>query len=47
VVSMGRHGRTKKIRLGIGRSLVRKVFSDNDRFQELLGYVPSCLTGMQ
>jgi cell division control protein 6 len=46
VVSMGRHGRTKKIRLGIGRSLVRKVFNENNRFHELLNYVPSCLTGM-
>ena len=42
VVSMGRHGRTKKIRLGIGRSLVRNVFSNNDRFHDLLSYVPTC-----
>ena len=42
VVSRGRHGRTKKIRLGIGRSLVRNVFTSNDRFRELLGYVPNC-----
>jgi cell division control protein 6 len=46
VVSMGRHGRTKKIRLGIGRSLVRKVFTNNDRFRELLSYVPNCLTSI-
>ena len=46
VVSMGRHGRTKKIRLGIGRSLVRKVFTENNRFKELLNYIPSCLTGI-
>ena len=46
VVSMGRYGRTKKIRLGIGRSLVRKVFADNDRLRDLLGYVPACLTGV-
>jgi cell division control protein 6 len=42
VVSMGRHGRTKKIRLGIGRSLVRNVFTNSDRFRDLLGYVPNC-----
>ena len=45
VVSMGRYGRTKKIRLGIGRSIVRNVFTNNDRFSELLSYVPSCLAG--
>ena len=42
VVSMGRHGRTKKIRLGIGRSLVRNVFTNSDRFRDLLCYVPNC-----
>ncbi len=46
VVSMGRYGRTKKIRLGIGRSLVRKVLNDNERFRDLVGYVPSCLAGV-
>ena len=42
VVSMGRHGRTKKIRLGIGRILVRNVFTNNERFNDLLSYVPTC-----
>ncbi|MEJ2242878.1 MAG: ORC1-type DNA replication protein [Candidatus Bathyarchaeota archaeon] len=46
IVSMGRHGRTKKIRLGIGRSLVRKVFDNNDRFRDLLGYVPNCFADL-
>ena len=46
VVSMGRYGRTKKIRLGIGRSLVRKVFTNNDRLRDLVGYVPNCLSGV-
>jgi cell division control protein 6 len=46
VVSMGRHGRTKKIRLGIGRSLIRNVFTNNERFRELLGYVPNCFAGV-
>ncbi len=45
VVSMGRYGRTKKIRLGIGRSLVRKVFTNDDRLRDLIGYVPNCLAG--
>jgi cell division control protein 6 len=45
VVSMGRYGRTKKIRLGIGRSLVRTVFTNSDRLRDLVGYVPTCLTG--
>jgi cell division control protein 6 len=45
VVSMGRHGRTKKIRLGIGRNLVRNVFTNIERFRELLGYIPTCFTG--
>ena len=47
VVSMGRYGRTKKIRLGIGRSLVRTVFTNSDRLQDLVGYVPNCLSGAQ
>jgi cell division control protein 6 len=46
VVSMGRYGRTKKIRLGIGRSLVRKVFTNNERLGDLIDYVPSCLAGI-
>jgi cell division control protein 6 len=45
IVSMGRYGRTKKIRLGIGRSLVRTVFTNNDRLRDLVGYVPNCLSG--
>jgi cell division control protein 6 len=45
VVSMGRYGRTKKIRLGIGRSLVRTVFNNSDRLRDLVCYVPTCLTG--
>jgi cell division control protein 6 len=47
VVSMGRHGRTKKIRLGVGRSFVRNVFANSDRFRDLLCYVPTCLTEPQ
>ncbi|MGQ9459963.1 MAG: ORC1-type DNA replication protein [Candidatus Bathyarchaeaceae archaeon] len=46
VVSMGRYGRTKKIRLGIGRSLIRKVFTTDDRLGRLIDYVPKCLAGV-
>ena len=46
IVSMGRHGRTKKIRLGIGRNLVRNVFNNSDRFRELLRCVPNSFAGI-
>jgi len=45
VVSMGRYGRTKKIRLGIGRSLIREVFTNDDRIGRLIDYAPKCLAG--
>jgi len=45
VVSMGRYGRTKKIRLGMSRSLIRKVFTTDDRLGRLIDYVPKCLAG--
>jgi cell division control protein 6 len=40
VVSMGRYGRTKKIRLEISRSLIRDVFADDTRFSQLINYSP-------
>jgi cell division control protein 6 len=40
VVSMGRYGRTKKIRLEISRSLIRDVLSSDNRFGQLLEYSP-------
>jgi len=43
VVSMGRYGRTKKIRLSIARSIIRKVFADDDRLGHLMNYAPGCL----
>jgi cell division control protein 6 len=46
VVSMGRYGRTKKIRLSIARSLIRKVFTNDDRFKRLISYEPRCLVGI-
>ena len=38
VVSMGRYGRTKKIRLEISRSLIRDVFSSDNRFSRLFEF---------
>jgi len=40
VVSMGRYGRTKKIRLEISRSLIRDVFADDARLSHLITYSP-------
>jgi cell division control protein 6 len=40
VVSMGRYGRTKKIRLEISRSLIRDVFCGDNRFNQLIEYKP-------
>ncbi|RLI21701.1 cell division control protein Cdc6 [Candidatus Bathyarchaeota archaeon] len=43
VVSLGRYGRTKKIRLGIGRSIIREVFQNDERLGSLINYAPKCL----
>ncbi|MGD6934663.1 MAG: Cdc6/Cdc18 family protein [Candidatus Bathyarchaeia archaeon] len=40
VVSMGRYGRTKKIRLEISRSLIRDVFGSDARFGRIIEYKP-------
>jgi cell division control protein 6 len=40
VVSMGRYGRTKKIRLEIARTIIRDVFGSDDRIGRLIGYKP-------
>jgi archaeal cell division control protein 6 len=37
VVSMGRYGRTKKIRLEISRTLLKNVFGNDDRIGSLIG----------
>jgi len=44
VVSMGRYGRTKKIRLEISRTTIRDVFVGDDRLGRLIDYQPRCLT---
>src|SRR4030042_1268561 len=43
VVSMGRYGRTKKIRLEVSRSLVKDVFGTDDRLGRLIEYETKCL----
>jgi cell division control protein 6 len=40
VVSMGRYGRTKKIRLEISRSIIRDVFGTDARFGPIINYSP-------
>ncbi len=44
VISMGRYGRTKKIRLEVARTLVRDIFADDDRLGCLSDYEPKCLS---
>jgi len=40
IVSMGRYGRTKKIRLEISRSLIRDVLGADIRFSHIINYKP-------
>jgi cell division control protein 6 len=40
VVSMGRYGRTKKIRLEIARTLIKDVFGSDERLDPLTGHFP-------
>ncbi|MEM3783476.1 MAG: ORC1-type DNA replication protein [Candidatus Bathyarchaeia archaeon] len=44
VVSMGRYGRTKKIRLEVTRTLIREAFSNDHRLGRLIDYEPKCLS---
>jgi cell division control protein 6 len=44
VISMGRYGRTKKIRLDIARTVIRDVFSGDSRLGPLVDYAPKCLS---
>jgi cell division control protein 6 len=45
VVSMGRYGRTKKIRLEISRTLIKEVFGNDDRIGRLAGCKPDFVYG--
>jgi cell division control protein 6 len=44
IVSMGRYGRTKKIRLEIARTVVKDVLESDIRLGRLIDYTPKCLT---
>lgn len=44
VISMGRYGRTKKIRLEIARSIIKDVFVGDSRIGRLVDYEPRCLS---
>ena len=43
VVSMGRYGRTKKIRLEISRGLIKEVYGSDNRFNQILNYSPKSM----
>ena len=44
VVSMGRYGRTKKIRLDISRTLIKDVFGNDSRLGRMIDYEPKFLS---
>jgi cell division control protein 6 len=44
IVSMGRYGRTKKIKLEITRTLIRDVLVNDNRLGRLVEYEPKCLS---
>jgi archaeal cell division control protein 6 len=44
VVSFGRYGRTKKIRLGVEARAITSSFQDDELVKGLLTYAPRCLT---
>jgi cell division control protein 6 len=44
VISMGRYGRTKKIKLELSRTIVKDVFSADSRLGPLVVYEPKCLS---
>ena len=43
IVNMGRYGRTKKIRLEVGRALLKDVFSGDARLGRLVDYAPKSI----
>jgi cell division control protein 6 len=43
VISMGRYGRTKKMRLEVTRTLIKEVFANDNRFGSLVKYEPKCV----
>ena len=47
VVSFGRYGRTKKIRLGVEARAITNTFQDDELVKSLLTYAPRCLNRQQ
>src|SRR3972149_4164070 len=47
VVSFGRYGRTKKIRLGVEARAITTTFGDDELVRGLIGYAPHCLRRQQ
>ena len=47
VVSFGRYGRTKKIRLGVEARAITSTFRDDEMVRGLLSYAPHCLHKQQ
>ena len=47
VVSFGRYGRTKKIRLGVDAKAITTTFADDELVRGLLAYAPRCLHKQQ
>ena len=47
VVSFGRYGRTKKIRLGVEARAITNTFQDDELVKSLLTYEPRCLNRQQ
>ncbi len=43
IVSLGRYGRTKKIRLDVPMSVLKNVYSDDAWTAQLMSYAPNCL----
>jgi len=46
IISKGRYGRTRKIRLSVTRSLIREVFASDNRVSCLIDYAPRCLSAI-
>jgi len=44
VISLGRYGRTKKITIGVPRKVITEVFSEDERFKNILNYRPRFLS---
>ncbi|MEM2093998.1 MAG: orc1/cdc6 family replication initiation protein [Candidatus Bathyarchaeia archaeon] len=44
IVSLGRYGRTKRIKLGVDKAQLLKVYSEDPWINPLLSYVPKCLS---